>query len=288
MSSFLQNYQRQPKLFIDLPSRGKFYDDTVLDGGQHIQIPVFGMNAMDEIMFKTPDALFSGQATAEVIKSCIPTILDPWRLVGYDIDFILIAMRIATYGELMEVTTLCPHCSTQTESRISLSRLLDGFANYETEYSFSLDKLTFSLKPITYKETTEFSLENYTHDREMYQLTDLDIDRDEKSKRIQEIYTATEKVNLKLAIAHIDAISDSEDNTETDISVITQFIVNNDALFFAKLKDGIKELTSKWNIPQFEMTCSNEECGKNYHSALDLDYSNFFGVRSLRSRNLIL
>ena len=81
MSSFLQNYQRQPKIFIDLPSKGVFYDDTVLENGQHMQIPVFGMNAMDEIMFKTPDALFSGDATVQVIKSCIPTILDPWKLV---------------------------------------------------------------------------------------------------------------------------------------------------------------------------------------------------------------
>ena len=26
MSSFLQKYKRQPKLFIDLPSQGKWYD----------------------------------------------------------------------------------------------------------------------------------------------------------------------------------------------------------------------------------------------------------------------
>ena len=71
MSSFLEAYQRQPKLFIDLPSKGKFYQhgNTVADG-QSVQIPVFGMNAMDEILFKTPDALFTGKATADVIHSC--------------------------------------------------------------------------------------------------------------------------------------------------------------------------------------------------------------------------
>jgi len=65
MSSFLEKYKRQPKIYIDLPSKGVFYSDDVLDNGQFVSLPVFGMSAMDEIIFKTPDALFSGEATAQ-------------------------------------------------------------------------------------------------------------------------------------------------------------------------------------------------------------------------------
>ena len=32
------------------------------------------MTAKDEMMFKTPDALLNGQATVDVIQSCIPAI----------------------------------------------------------------------------------------------------------------------------------------------------------------------------------------------------------------------
>ena len=287
MSSFLQNYQRQPKLFIDLPSKGKFYDDTVLENGQYVQIPVFGMNAMDEIMFKTPDALFSGEATAQVIRSCIPTILDPWQLVGYDIDFILIALRIATYGDGMSVNTLCPHCSTDTESVISLSKLLDGFNNYETDFKFKVGELIFSLAPITYKETTNFSIEHYQYDRELYQVLSLkDETEEEKDKRAKSVYAKTAKLNLRLAISHIESVSNGHEE-ESDPNVISEFINNNDAEFFAKLREGITDLTSKWNLPQFTIKCSNEECTKEYKAAINVDYSNFFGVSSLRSRNLI-
>lgn len=286
MSSFLQNYQRQPKLFIDLPSKGKFYDETVLQDGQTSHIPVYGMNAMDEILFKTPDALFSGEATAEVIKSCIPTILDPWQLVGYDIDYILIALRIATYGDKMPVATKCPKCAETSENEISLTQLLDGFVNYETDYNFTIEDLTFNLRPITYRQTTNFSIENYTLDRELYQVKNLDMNREDQNKQMQDIYTRSSEVNLRLAIAHIHEISNGTDS-ETDASEISNFITMNDALFFENLRKGIQDLTSKWNIPQFEIICGAESCSNRYKSALEVDYSNFFGVKSLRSRNLI-
>ena len=53
MSSFLQKYKRQPKLFIDLPSQGKWYNDTIIQDGKVESMPVFGMTAMDEILLKT-------------------------------------------------------------------------------------------------------------------------------------------------------------------------------------------------------------------------------------------
>ena len=103
MGSFLEQHKRQPKLFIDLPSEGVHYDDTVCK--QVKSMAVFGMSAMDEIMLKTPDALFSGEATYQVMKSCLPDIIDPWQLIGYDIDYILLSIRIATYGEDLDITT---------------------------------------------------------------------------------------------------------------------------------------------------------------------------------------
>ena len=88
MESFLSQHQRQPKLYIDLPSGGKFYNEKIIENKQYVQIPVYSMTAMDEINLKTPDALFNGIATLNVIKSCTPTILDPNELVRYDIEYL--------------------------------------------------------------------------------------------------------------------------------------------------------------------------------------------------------
>ena len=118
MSSFLEQHKRQPKVYIDLPTQGKFWKQGSLE--EAINIPVFGMTAMDEIIIKTPDALFTGESTAKVIESCIPAIKDAWDMPVYDLDYCLIAVRIATYGDTMDVTTTCPHCGETTTVTIKV------------------------------------------------------------------------------------------------------------------------------------------------------------------------
>ncbi len=100
MSSFLDQYKRQPKLFIDLPSKGISYDESVIQDQQYTQLPVFGMNTMDEILIKTPAALFSGESTAQIIRSCIPIIKNPWDLVGFDMVFDRISYDLREPGPL--------------------------------------------------------------------------------------------------------------------------------------------------------------------------------------------
>lgn len=287
MSSFLQNYQRQPKLFIDLPSKGKFYNDGVLEGGQHVQIPVFGMNAMDEILFKTPDALFSGDATAQVIHSCIPTILDPWKLVGFDIDYVLLAIRIATYGDSITINTKCPHCTDRSESVVSLQRMIQNYENYETDFSFSIKELTFHLKPTTYRQMTEFGIENYSYERTLLQIAqNKDLSDEEKNKQSKLVYQNSSNLNLRIAVSYISNITNGVEQ-ETDAKAITEFVSNNDAEFYNELKNSIYALSNRWKMPNVDIVCGNEECSKQYSTKVELDYSNFFGLKFLHSRNLI-
>lgn len=287
MTSFLQEYQRQPKLFIDLPSKGVFYDESVLEGGQFVQIPVFGMNAMDEILFKTPDALFTGSATVEVIKSCIPTIIDPWKLVGFDIDYILVAIRIATYGDEMATSTKCPECDNENENNLSLTKLLGFYEAYSVNNSFTLDDLTFNLKPLTYRKMTDVQIENYTHERTLIQISgNNDLSKEVKDAETQKIYKAISDLNLRTAISYISSIAKGQ-NTEDDLQEISNFIASNDAKFFNKLKDSVTKLSGEWKMPDMNIKCANEECGHDYKSKVEMDYSSFFGLRQLHSRNLI-
>ena len=287
MSSFLQKYQRQPKLYVDLPSQGAFYNEDTIQDNTVTKMPVFGMNAMDEIIFKTPDALLTGEATASVMQSCIPYIKDPWQLVGYDIDFILIAMRIATYGDGLPISTRCPHCSTEQDSEVSLTRMLDNFVDYPIKFQFHLDNLTVHLRPLTYRETTDFSMENFALERRLVAIKTSDSDEKTKDEQVKTIFSESSKLNLRLAVAHIESISEG-DNIEADNNVVLEFIQNSDQEFYKKLRDGIKDLTEKWNLPNIKIKCVNEECDADeYSTNIDLDYSNFFGARSLHSRNLI-
>ena len=102
----LTKYYRQPAIYIKFPSGGKYYTDDIVtptENGEHAVLP---MTAKDDLSFKTPDSLMSGQSTVDVIKSCVPDIKDPWKLVNYDVDTVLIAIRIAGYGETMDLSLI--------------------------------------------------------------------------------------------------------------------------------------------------------------------------------------
>ena len=77
---------RSAKIYITLPSEGKYYPDDCLDMPESGELPVMPMTAKDELALKTPDALLSGQATVDLIQSCIPNIKnakDQKRILNY-------------------------------------------------------------------------------------------------------------------------------------------------------------------------------------------------------------
>lgn len=285
MTSFLEKYKRQPKVYVDLPSKGDFYDETVLENEQFIQMPVFGMTAMDEIMLKTPDALFSGEATAQVIQSCVPYVKDPWAIVGYDLDYLLIAIRIATYGEELPIDTVCPHCGTSTNSAINLSKLLENFQNYNTTAEFQIGDLTIKLRPLDYKTTTKFNMQQYQLEKTIANLNQVELSNEERDAKIGELLLESSKLNLLVAVSHIISI-EANGEAESNSEVIYEFISENDSEFYNALRKNIKNLTDRWKLPSVEISCSNEECQKTYSSKLNMDYSSFFGLASSRSRTL--
>ena len=125
----LTKFYRQPAIYIKFPSGGKYYSDDIVtpsETGEHAVLP---MTAKDDLAFKTPDSMMSGQSTVDVIKSCIPDIKDPWRLVNYDVDTVLIAIRIAGYGESMEVSTQVPLINEPTNHSVNLPSMLETIHN---------------------------------------------------------------------------------------------------------------------------------------------------------------
>ena len=104
-SNPLQQFFRQPALYIRLPSEGRQWPPGSINMPPNQEIPVLPMNAIDEITYRTPDALFNGSATVNVIQSCIPNIRDAWAVPVSDLDAILVAIRIASYGHSMDIET---------------------------------------------------------------------------------------------------------------------------------------------------------------------------------------
>ena len=87
MSSFLNKHKRQPRLFIDLPTEGKFYDSSVLEKSE--SLPVFGMTAMDEMLLRTPMRYFQVRLQHKLLKVVFRTFGSKGQLVIWNTMWVM-------------------------------------------------------------------------------------------------------------------------------------------------------------------------------------------------------
>jgi hypothetical protein len=273
----LSAYFRQPKIYMKLPSKGEYYVEGTLDKSTTNDYPVYAMTAKDELMLKTPDALLNGQSTVEVIKSCIPSIQDPWKMPSIDVDASLIAIRIATYGETMEVSTNCPHCEEENTYGINLVAWLDSLTAFQYDPTVQLDPLTVYIRPYTYREMTDTSLKTIEHQKIFQVINDSNLSDTEKLKQFGESFAKLTDLTVDVVarcIAKIETPDGSTDNTEQ----IREFLHNAPKEIFEKISGHIQDLKSKIDIPAQNVKCTS--CEKDFVMPVSMDQSNFFAVRS--------
>lgn len=277
MTSPLKKYRRQPKIYIDLPSQGKFYPNNVLYNNTWTNLQVFSMTPNDEILFKTPDALINGDSTVECIKSCCPSITDPWTMPTLDLDTVLVAIRIATYGDTMTIQTRCGNCKAENSYDLSLNTYIDSYASKEFIDSIQIDDFTFRIRPLNYKEYTNNQKKVLALRRALNSvLTNKDVDQETKDNNMNSIYKDIARVQLDTILAQIVSI-EIDGEVETNKDEILDFLNNNDKKYVASVKELLEKNNSNYTPPKHKVVCSNEECNHEQETQVNLDLSDFFG-----------
>jgi hypothetical protein len=273
----LAAYFRQPKIYIRLPSEGKFYADGSLDVSQNGEYAVYAMTAKDELMFKTPDALMNGQSTVEVIKSCVPAIKDPWKMPSIDIDATLIAIRVATYGEKMGVSATCPSCKHDNEYDLNLVRYLDGYQGFVYTDHLSIGPLTIFIKPYSYRETTKIALKTLEQQKIFSIVNDENLKDDEKIEKFGESF-------IKLTELTVDVIADSVIKVETpegsvtDKKMIMEFVRNAPKDVFDQINEHVLKMKQQIELKVNDVQCG--ECEHVFDMPITMDQSSFFAKGS--------
>jgi hypothetical protein len=273
----LAQYYRQPKLYVKLPSKGKFYPIGALDKSSNEEYAVFAMTAKDELMFKTPDALLSGQSTVEIIKSCIPAIKDPWEMPSIDIDFCLMAVRVATYGANMEINAICPKCGDNNPYEIELTSWMGKFSQFEYQEVIPADPLTFYIKPYNYKELTKTALKTMEQQRLVNIAADDSLSDEEKIDRFNKGFVNLTSLTVELVANCITKI-ETPTGPATDQTQIRDFISNCPTEIFSKIRDHIDSIKTQIELPPQHVKCTG--CENEFDVPVTMDQSNFFGARS--------
>lgn len=275
----LQKYFRQPKIYLSLPSKGKWYSEGSLEFTESGEYPVYAMTARDEITIKTPDALLNGESTTSVIQSCIPHIKNAWNVPLIDLDAILLAIRIATYGEKMSVTVNTPVTGEEKEYEVNLRDLLDKF--YQEEYidSVRLQEMLVSIRPLTYKEFTETSLKTFEEQRIFQAVTSQDLPESKKLETFNKSFKKLTDITIFTLEKSISQI-DLGDQVVTSPQYIQEFVNNADKHIFESVTDHIEKERDKFSVKPLKVHATEEEIEKGvpetYNVPITFDQANFF------------
>jgi hypothetical protein len=269
----LKQYFRRPAVYIKLPSGGKYYPPGVIDMPENGELPIYPMTAIDEITTKTPDALFNGTAMAELMKSCIPNIKDPWQINSMDLDAILIGIRAAANGSELEIESTCPSCNDYAKYGINLVNMLGQMeaGNYEAE--MQINDLSIKFRPLNYKEMNEASLGQFEIQR-AFAMLDQETDEEVRKEKGQEALRNVTELTIRLLTGTIEYIQTPTIRV-TEKEFINDFLHNCDKNMYIAIRDYNAELKATTEIKPLKIKCIH--CKHEYDQPFTLNTSDFFG-----------
>ena len=278
----LEKYYRQPAIYIKLPSKGKYYPAEVFTPTETGEIPVLPMTAKDELAFKTPDAMINGQATVDVIKSCVPNLKDPWKMVNYDTDVVLLAIRIATYGENMDIGFRVPVVNDEQSHTLVLPELLEQLGRIEIEDETTTSKgFKIQIQPLDYKKLTKIQIARFEQQKMYGTIDSSSMTEGEKQSAFGKSFATLNMVNFSLLVDSIKSITTPGGDTVVDRAQIIEFCNKTDSRTINEIQDKLSELRLQAQMAPLKIKSTEEQIKKGAPASFEVpvtfDNSNFFG-----------
>lgn len=280
MGTTLSKYQRPFKLYVQLPSGLHYYDDTVINRAAlaiNNEVGVRAITGTDEMQLRNPDALFNGEAIVNIIKSCVPAILNPRKLLQNDIEVLFLAIKCVSYGETTDVATICPECGHENEFQLSLRALLETVEKLEPDYTVDLTKeLRVHLKPHDFQSVTRISLLSFRQSK-LIQSSNLDEPGVLEAIQTNPIFEEMVKLNAQILAESITAVDIiPEGVTVTDRDEILQFAADLESSHGKKITETLEVINKVGISTVLPVSCA--KCNHEWmHENLQLSADNFFG-----------
>jgi hypothetical protein len=237
------------------------------------ELPVYPMTAIDEITYRTPDALFNGQAVVNVIQSCVPNIKDAWAVPSIDIDTILISIRIASYGHDMEFGTTCPACQDISDRSIDLRTVLATLSAADYNSTITSGDLQIYFRPLTYKNLNDNNKLQFEQQRLLQIMPDDTVSDADKMTALTADFKKLTEITVQSLALSIVAIK-TPGALVNEFAHIEEFLKNCDRALFNQIRDHVISLREKSEMQPLKIACPS--CKNEYEQAITLDMSSFF------------
>ena len=274
----LQDFYRSPKLYVEIPSGGSFYNEDVIDWPETNELPILGMTPKDEMAIRNPDALLNGDAVLRVIKSCVPNIKKPEEIVAPDMELLLVAIRAAS--EKDKTITLdqpCPECEHENSFSLDLGVAVQDFEPIGELSEFNLSNgLTIGVKPANYLYSVQTAKQMIEQANNLAAIGKDEFDTEDK--RLETIGNAFEKMaqyNYAVLVNSVRYIKIPDSDVVVDSNEeIVEFIDNVESKIGKEIDQAVSRINNGGINKTFKTPCEN--CGHELEIPVDFDPVTFF------------
>ena len=272
----LAGHFRAPVLYLELPSRGEYYPEGALDLPENGEVPIYSMTAKDEIAMNTPDSLMSGASTAQLIQSCVPNIKDGFAVPTVDVDPLLIAIRIASSGEKLDFTNVCPSCKEENTYEVDLRNILDDYKYVDFSKPLELPSgLKFYFKPQLFREVNKVGIKTFQEQRAIAIIENEDMVDEEKLKKFEEYLHSVSVSSVDITGGFINVIVMPDGQQVTERQWINDFLANVDKNVYHTIEEKILSYSEYTKPKPLDVICRH--CKHEYKTPLEFEATNFFG-----------
>jgi hypothetical protein len=277
MTNPLSQYFRQPSIYIRLPSGGQYYPPGAIDMPANGELPILPMTAIDEITYRTPDALYNGSATVNVIQSCVPNIKNAWLIPAMDLDTILIAIRIASYGHEMDFATKCPNCGHEHEVTADLRAVLEQMRTPNYSNNIKDGDLEIYFRPMNYKNLNDNNQVQFEQQKILQNVAQSTLSEEEKLSTLSQALNRVTDLTVN-SLAQSIATIKTPTAMVNEPQYIADFLKNCDRTLFNNIRDYIIELKAQAEMQPLKIACP--ECKHQHEQPVTMDMASFFASAS--------
>lgn len=275
----LTKFYRTPALSVKIPSRGAYYPEGTVEMNDDGEVAILPMTAQDEIILQNPDALLSGEAVTSVLRSCVPGISNPKKLLSADIDVLMIAIRVASYGDDATMEQRCPKCKEKNVFKLNLDNLLNSTEVLDEEYELVLNgELTVYIIPNRFDNLVKQQKTAFQNTKLEQAINNPDLSDEQRLKILSQVFDKLSKFTFEQTLDSIQKVVFTGDDGElvevTERKHIAEWMNNIEKGSIDKIQDKIAEVNAIGIEKVLPAKCLS--CENMWEAAIEFNPVNFF------------
>lgn len=275
----LSQFYRKPGTYVTLPSGGRFYSTPpkLTDSGE---LAVYPMTAKDEMTLKNPDALFNGEAVRQVLASVVPDIANVNEMPAGDVDLVLVAMRMASFGDDLNLTVShgCEASQGRTQAvTVSLGSIIGTMKPVlPTVGEVRLGSgLVVSVRPYNLQDQSRLLKAQFTSMRQIQAIENNEtMSVEERTDIANREYANMIELAQQLLTGCVQKVVLPDGTEVTERKHIAEWMKNLDRASVDRLDQELKQF-QEFGIVR-EVTTRCDYCGESYKTDMLFDPTSFF------------